>query len=62
MQDEVAITLTHSFLKVLARHLSATVQVVEQVLGPIRIEEKNNPKPENKESLIENLSKITFVE
>lgn len=43
MQDEASIILTHSFLKVLSRHLNAMVQAVEQALGPIRIEEKNNP-------------------
>src|ERR1700730_9701049 len=60
MQDEAAIILTHSFLKVLSRHLNAIVQAVEQALGPIRIEEKNNPKQENLAAMAESLRTTTF--
>ena len=62
MQDEASITLTHSFLKVLARQLNAFVQAVEKELGPIRIEEKNNPTREQVESLVQALRTTKFIE
>jgi hypothetical protein len=62
MQDEAAIILTHSFLKVLSRHLNAIVEAVEQALGPIRIEEKNNPQQENIAAMVESLRATTFIE
>lgn len=62
MQEEVSITLTHSFLKVLARHLNAVVSTIETEIGPIRIEEKNNPKPELFESIAQELKNVKFVE
>jgi hypothetical protein len=62
MQDEASITVTHSFMKVLARHLSALVQGVEKEFGPIRIEEKNNPKQEQIEAYFQALKTTKLIE
>jgi hypothetical protein len=62
MQEEVSITLTHSFMKVLARHLNAAVDAIEKEIGPIRIEEKHNPRPEQLELLAQALKNTKFVE
>jgi hypothetical protein len=62
IQDEVSITLTHSFLKVLARNLTAFVQAIEQELGPIRIPERNLPQRERIDAMAQMLRSIKLVE
>jgi hypothetical protein len=62
IQDEVSVTVTHSFLKVLARNLSAVVQAIEQKLGPIKIPEKNNPQEERIAAMTQVLRDARFVE
>jgi hypothetical protein len=62
MQDEVSVTLTHSFLKVLSRHLSRIIEVIEREIGPIKIQEKNNPTEEQMASLGQILRDAKFVE
>jgi hypothetical protein len=62
IQDEVTVTLTHAFLKVLARNLSAVVNAIEQHLGPIKIPEKNNPQEERISAMSQAIKDTKFVE
>jgi hypothetical protein len=62
IQDEVSVTLTHSFVKVLARNLTAFVQAIEQELGPIRIPERNMPQKERIEAMVQALRSIKLIE
>ena len=62
LQEEVAITLTYSFLKVLSHHLSGLVGAIEREIGPIKIDEKNDPKQEQFEAMAQVLRNTKFVE
>jgi hypothetical protein len=62
IQDEVSVTLTHSFLKVLARNLSAVVQAIEEELGPIKIPERNIPQKERIAAMSQALRDAKLVE
>ena len=62
IQDEVSVTLTHSFLKILARNLTAFVEAIEQELGPIRIPERNLPQKERIDAMAQMLRSIKLVE
>jgi hypothetical protein len=37
LQDEVSVTMTHTVMKILAEHLSASVAIVEKEFGPIKV-------------------------
>jgi hypothetical protein len=62
IQDEVSITLTHPFLKILSRYLGAIVKTIEQELGPIKVPEANNPRQEQIDALAQALKDTKLVE
>lgn len=62
IQDEVSITLTHPFLKILSRYLSAIVKTIEQELGPIKVPEANNPRQEQIDAWAQALKNTKLVE
>jgi len=51
-QEEGAVTMTLSTMKVLSEHLSAVVKAYEERLGPIKIDARLKPKKENTDALL----------
>jgi len=62
VQDEVSITFTHAFLKILPRNLTAVVEAIEKEIGPIRIPERNVPSKERITALTQALRETKLVE
>jgi hypothetical protein len=62
VQDEVSVTMTHSFMKVLSRHFSLIVQALEQELGPIKIQQRQQPQDETIAEMIQTIRQTPLIE
>jgi hypothetical protein len=62
VQDEVSVSLTHPFLKILTRNLVAVLTAIETELGPIKIPEKNEPQEERIAAMTQALRETKWVE
>jgi hypothetical protein len=62
VQDEVSVTFTHPFLKILTRNLVAVLTAIESELGPIKIPERNDPQQERITAMTQALRETKWVE